>query len=239
MSEFYVYEHTRNDTNAIFYVGKGRDRRAWAVKKRTNKHWHNIVSKHGHEVRIVASGIDEELAFFAEQERIDQLTRLGVSLVNRTKGGDGVSLVGEAKEKHKRSINTPENRAKKSANGKKVMLDPEFQARMRQAYLDPVLAEKRLSALRNAVRKPDALERRRAQLASIRSPEQIAAAQARSCEVRKRPVVCVTTEQEFDSVISAACWLQSAGHAKAAHANITAVCRGRRSVAYGYTWRYK
>ena len=88
---FCVYEHIRPDTNAIFYVGKGSHARAHS-KHRRNKHWNSVVSKAGgYSVRFVVDGIDEELSFLVEQERIDQLKRLGLKLTNKTDGGEGPS----------------------------------------------------------------------------------------------------------------------------------------------------
>ena len=87
---FYVYEHIRNDTNAIFYVGKGKNLRAYAKRNR-NKYWKNIVNKTKFTVRFVVKDVDEELAYFVEQERIDQLKRLGIKLTNLTLGGEGAS----------------------------------------------------------------------------------------------------------------------------------------------------
>lgn len=87
---FYVYEHIRNDTNAIFYVGKGKEYRAYAKRNR-NPYWHNVVNKsNGYTVRFVAKGLDEELAYLCEEERIDQLKRLGIELANINAGGAGV-----------------------------------------------------------------------------------------------------------------------------------------------------
>ena len=86
---FYVYEHIRNDTNAIFYVGKGKKERAYRVNNR-NEYWKNIVNKTGYTVRFVAKGLDEELAYLVEEERIDQLKRLGIKLTNINAGGAGV-----------------------------------------------------------------------------------------------------------------------------------------------------
>jgi hypothetical protein len=87
---FYVYEHIRNDTNAIFYVGKGKANRASSTRNR-NRYWENIVSKsNGFIVRIVAKDLDEELAYLTEKERIDQLKRLGIKLANINDGGAGV-----------------------------------------------------------------------------------------------------------------------------------------------------
>jgi len=87
---FYVYEHIRNDTNAIFYVGKGKKERAYRVNDR-NEYWKNIVNKTGYTVRFVIKDVDEELAYLAEEERIDQLKRLGIKLTNLTLGGEGAS----------------------------------------------------------------------------------------------------------------------------------------------------
>lgn len=89
---YYVYEHLRNDTNEVFYVGKGKDYRANSKKNR-NAYWKNVVNKAGgFTVRFVAENIDdEELAYFCEEERIDQLKRLGIVLTNLTIGGEGAS----------------------------------------------------------------------------------------------------------------------------------------------------
>jgi len=88
---FYVYEHTRLDTGAIFYVGKGSNARCNETHNR-NRYWNNIVKKsNGFSIRKVAEGISEELAFLVEMERIDQLKRIGVKLANLTDGGEGGS----------------------------------------------------------------------------------------------------------------------------------------------------
>ena len=87
---FYVYEHIRNDTNAIFYVGKGKNNRAYTKRDR-NEYWKNIVNKTEYTVRFVAKDLDEELAYLVEEERIDQLKRLGIKLTNLTLGGEGAS----------------------------------------------------------------------------------------------------------------------------------------------------
>jgi hypothetical protein len=87
--DFYVYEHFRKTDNKVFYVGKGFGNRA-SVKTNRNKYWHNIVNKHDFGVKFVVKNIDEDLALFAEMERIDQLKKIGVKLCNLTNGGEGV-----------------------------------------------------------------------------------------------------------------------------------------------------
>jgi len=88
---FYVYEHIRLDTNAVFYVGKGKGRRCFEARRR-NQHWKRVVAKAGgFDVRIVVDKIDEDLAFLAEQELIAKLKSQGASLTNITDGGEGTS----------------------------------------------------------------------------------------------------------------------------------------------------
>jgi hypothetical protein len=104
MTIYYVYEHVRNDTGEVFYVGKGKGSRCHAVTGR-NQHWHRVVAKHGFVALKVAETLEEELAFLVEVERIDQLRRLGVSLCNKTDGGEGASG----------AVRSPETLAKMSA----------------------------------------------------------------------------------------------------------------------------
>lgn len=89
MTAFYVYEHIRKDTGAVFYVGKGCNNRAYITKGRNN-HWVNVVkNSKGFFVRFVVENEDEEFAYFVEQEKIDQHLRLGNKLTNLTGGGEG------------------------------------------------------------------------------------------------------------------------------------------------------
>ena len=86
---FYAYAHVKPD-GAIFYIGKGKDRRAWDKDNR-NTYWHNVVNKYGYEVKILAHDTDEELSLLCEIEAIDVYKRRGLSLCNMTKGGEGFS----------------------------------------------------------------------------------------------------------------------------------------------------
>ena len=90
---FYVYEHWRPDTGVCFYVGKGKDKRAWDIKNMRNCHHRAIVSKltsmgMSVDVRIIMDKISEITAFNLE---IDRIKLYGVdNLANMTAGGDGL-----------------------------------------------------------------------------------------------------------------------------------------------------
>lgn len=80
----YTYAHIRNDTNTIFYIGKGQGRRAFSDKMR-NRWWHHIVNQHGYRAEILAEWTTKEDAYSHERLLIDCLP----DLVNLSKGGEG------------------------------------------------------------------------------------------------------------------------------------------------------
>jgi hypothetical protein len=144
---FCVYEHIRPDTNKVFYVGKGSGRRAQS-KHRRNQHWNNIVGKTGgFSVNILVENVDEEFAFLAEMERIDQLNRLGYKLANKTEGGEGPSGYRHTDEAKKKIAEaqmgekhwtvgyyfTEEHRQKLRENGKKMVFTDEVREKISAA----------------------------------------------------------------------------------------------------------
>lgn len=176
-NSFYVYEHLRPDNMQVFYVGKGKEKRANSKSDRNN-YWHNIVNKYGVIVKFIAINIDEELAFLVEQERINQLKKLNISLVNMTDGGEGSSglkMPNSAKEliskAHKGKKISDEQKKKMSISLKKIVKSKEWQ-------------EKITASLTGRKRKPE---------------ENIGAARAVS-----KKVICVTTGVEFESGRNAA-----------------------------------
>jgi hypothetical protein len=124
-NRFYVYEHLRLDTGAVFYVGKGTGKRCTVRSHHhRNEFWQRTEKKAGGFcVRMVAKDVDEELAFLVEQERISQLRTVGIRLCNMTNGGDGTSgwvktpeWKRKVGEKHKGKVVSKETRAKISAS---------------------------------------------------------------------------------------------------------------------------
>ena len=96
MNDFCVYEHWRPDTAQCFYVGKGKLKRAFLLRRRDNLHHRRIVDKLARgglkvEVRIIANYLSEGGAFAIEIDRIAFWAALGVRLANNTSGGEGAS----------------------------------------------------------------------------------------------------------------------------------------------------
>ena len=106
MKKHYVYVHTRNDTDEIFYVGQGIDDRAWDKTGR-NRWWRSIVKKHGFTPWIIKAGLSKQAADRLEIDLIAEYGRADIGqglLVNLTDGGEGtVGRVLPDWEKKKRS----------------------------------------------------------------------------------------------------------------------------------------
>lgn len=126
-NRFYVYEHLRADTGAVFYVGKGTGKRCTVRSHHhRNEFWQRTERKAGgFSVHMVVEHVDEDFAFLVEMERIDQLRRLGVKLCNLTDGGEGAAGCVRTKEwrekigaAHRGKVVSAEVRAKISASVK-------------------------------------------------------------------------------------------------------------------------
>jgi hypothetical protein len=87
---FYVYRHIRLDTNSTFYVGKGKNNRAWSKRNRNN-YWKNIVSSCGYKVEILFNNLQESEAFQKEIELIEFYKKQNECEANLTEGGLGSS----------------------------------------------------------------------------------------------------------------------------------------------------
>lgn len=127
-TDFYVYEHIRADTKAVFYVGKGSGRRFKRTSPRPDI-WHKTVKdSNGFISRFVAKNLDEELAYFVEEERINQLHRLGAKIINDSHGGAGAKGCVRSAETIKRMSESRKGKPKTErqlsilAEGRKMLL---------------------------------------------------------------------------------------------------------------------
>lgn len=138
---YYVYVHRRESDNLIFYVGKGKKRRAFSLHDR-NKHWHNTKNKHGFIVEIIAKSLTETEAFQKEIETISECKRLGYPLCNMTAGGEGSSGYKQSAEQIAKRVakNTGQKRtmsqiesARKSFIGHRLTLETKEKLRLANA----------------------------------------------------------------------------------------------------------
>lgn len=89
-----VYAHYRKTDNEIFYIGIGvKATRPYSYHNR-NRHWKNVVNKHGHTVEILCDDLTWEQACEAEIFFISFYGRKDLGkgpLLNLTDGGDGTT----------------------------------------------------------------------------------------------------------------------------------------------------
>ena len=117
MSNYYVYEWIRLDTNEPFYVGKGCGNRWKDLKRGDNRHFNNIVKSIPTAVNILHDNLDEQTAFGLEVWYIREYRDIiGYNLVNILDGGEGHGLCGSANGMYgkKQSIETKNKIGKQS-----------------------------------------------------------------------------------------------------------------------------
>ncbi|GGF16909.1 hypothetical protein GCM10010954_14440 [Halobacillus andaensis] len=83
--EYYVYEYYIEESNEVFYVGKGKGNRAW--KDVRNPECEKIKAEYEWKVRIVEEGITEDEALSIERDLIEKYRASGVMLTNIMPGG--------------------------------------------------------------------------------------------------------------------------------------------------------
>lgn len=230
---FYVYIHRKASDGKVFYVGKGKYRRAF-WKNGRNKHWHAVVNKHGYDVSFIAQSLTEEEAFQIERETIAYYGR--ANLCNYTNGGDGASGA-------KRSAETRELMRQKMLGRQ---FSPETINRMKKAARSRGhdFQEKRASKLRG--RKHSAEHKAKIALAGIgrevseetreklsavhrgkkKKPEAVALMAAS----KSKAVFCLNNEKTYPSMSAAA------RHLGLSQSKISDVCFGRANHTKGYVF---
>jgi hypothetical protein len=100
-NNFYIYFHTKLTNDEVFYVGKGKDTRAW-VKRGRSQYWNRIKNKYGYIIHIVEKDLTEEQAFEREKYWIEYFGK--ENLVNMTDGGEGSTGYKHSEETIKKMI---------------------------------------------------------------------------------------------------------------------------------------
>ena len=130
MNDFYVYAHLRKDTGRVFYVGKGRRRRAWSSLGR-NDDWKAVDAASGFDVKMIAEGLDEDQAFSIEIKSIAILSRI-CQLTNRSRGGKGGCFTGYKHSDQIKAIISDVQKGRKKSD--------EHKEKLRQANLGKKLS---------------------------------------------------------------------------------------------------
>lgn len=233
MRMYYTYLNSRASDGKVFYIGKGKDRRAWAMNKRS-KQWSRVVAKHGLLINIAARWETEEEAFSHERLLIQTFRDMGLELANHTDGGDGTSgwrhapeTIAKIKASNKGKRRSPESVANAKATRKASM----------QSWLQEYWTPERRKAASDAVageRHPNFGKKRPPELCAKLS----VAHKGRTNGATSKPVVCVDTGETFPSAAEAARkLLVERGAASVNSCYIAAAARGQFKTAYGLQWR--
>ena len=147
--DYYVYLHRKKTNGEVFYVGKGKEDRAWDYYR--SDYWKRITEKHGRVVEILEHGLQEWYAFELEKYMIAYYGRkdLGYGkLINFTDGGEGSSGVVCSKETREKmslaSLGKPkseEMRKKLSETNTGHSVSSETREKIRVANTGKVMSE--------------------------------------------------------------------------------------------------
>lgn len=238
MLEYYTYAHRRNDNGEIFYVGKGKERRAWAKSKR-NQYWHNIVNKFGYSVEILAKWTTSKEALDHEVILISCLKDIGIQLCNMTRGGDGLcDPTQEVKDKIAASLRGKPGRPMKESvkrafsESRKGAGNPMFGKKESEET-----KAKRRQTLKESGYKPS-IETGRKISEALRNGYHPMRGKKGERHHNSKPVICLGSNIKFAAIADAVRWLKENGYPNARDWNICAACNGNRKTAYGMRWQY-
>lgn len=178
---FYTYAYLRIEDSKTgpagspYYIGKGKERRAWRVHRRSSGNWRPPANE---QILILKWGLTEDEAFTHEKYLISifGLKRDGGLLINEDLGGLGSSgaVLSEQhieviKRANRERVRTPEERRRISEARKGVdVLSPEAReqqaAKLRGRKRCRVAVERTAAKLRGRKRDPQAVEQGAAKL---------------------------------------------------------------------------
>ncbi len=223
---FYVYEHIRKDTGAVFYVGKGCGDRAFNFTNRGDN-WKSVKDVCGEVlVRLPVKNVDEEFSWFAEIELIDLYKKHGINLVNISKGGKGFGSIPKSEE-HKRKIALTKigikrpidvvERMKATKRGKLTGIDNPFYGKTHSAETVKRLRLQRIGTVHSEA-----------------SKEKIRIGGSNSAETlcRMKPVFCITNGTTYKSVTEVVKMLN------VHRVSVTNCCNKKSHTAGGYKFEW-
>ena len=258
-TSFYVYVHKKKTDGTIFYVGKGKGRRAYQMSNRS-MYWDNVSKKHGVDVEITHIGLTESQSFYIEKKMIQKIGR--ENLVNLTPGGEGNSDPWKEETRSKRvaaiqsACNSEEwirknheftksdwYRSFSSERSKRIFSIPEIKNKHSEsikAWASSKENRERVSRQWKGVKRTQSTREKMSQSQKDikRSQERLNAIADIGRKYRK-PIICIEEGIEFSCVGDAAKWLRNNGSKqKQIESNIRNALKLRKPTACGYTWRY-
>ncbi len=205
--KYYTYAHFTADTKKLFYIGKGKDKRAFSSLNR-NRWWQRKVDKHGgFIVEILAEGGTEKEALEHEKFLIDCLEATGHCLTNIQKS------IGKETEGRKFSLETRKRMS--AATLKRWESLSEEQKEKRSAFFSELLKGKNkteqhkaaLSKARTGIQVPSTWKQIRCKTTNVIYPSLTEAALATGCDASHIVKCCKgklkqTKKKEFEYVSS-------------------------------------
>lgn len=250
--EFYVYIHFRSDDGLPFYVGKGRENRAWRTDGRSIQ-WNRIVAKHGLKIEILKGELSEISAFELEKSTILALGR--GFLCNHTDGGEGVA--GWEPNAETKARMSAAQLGRKHSDAAKAKMGVAFKKPVycsngmkfagcgdaakfvlgKASVISRCAAGLRKSAYGFAWSYDGFIEYNPLLIDACRKEKQSAAKIGKIAK-NVRPVLR-SDGIRFSSIKVAADFMRESGSVRATNSAICACCAGRKKSAYGYSWKYE
>ena len=136
---YYVYKHLTKDTGELFYIGKGKNKRAMEKSGSRNKLWKNIANKHGFVVEFIKQNLLEEEALILEKEEIEKYKPEANFSIGGLGGATGYKHTAESlkrrAETQSKLKSTPEAKLKSSILAKEIANRPEVKEKKRKSWI--------------------------------------------------------------------------------------------------------
>ena len=225
---YYVYVWYREDDEKPFYVGKGFGRRLYLVNGR-NKHFMNVLQKHGGFPLKIIEGLTEQEAIDKEIALISEYRKL-YTLTSVTDGGEGVSGLKHSQETKtrlselaKNQWSNPEMRRLLTESRKLTHNSPSFKEHMSKVKKGTKHTEQNILNIKNGMSKPESVKKM---------------AQAK---MKYTNVIClnkITQEKvkNFGNTKEAVEWLKTLGYEKPNMSSIIGCISGKNKTSYGFKW---
>lgn len=251
---YYTYIHYNAITNEPFYVGKGKDNRAWKSTSRS-KYWSRVVKKYGYIVKIVEENLSEEEAYKKEKELIKLYGRRDLKtgiLINMTDGGDGYTggiITEELREKHRKNStgrkHTEESKKKMSEAQKGRLPSKEAIEKSRLSRIGLKQTEesnkKRSDTLIGRLFDKDSRYKLSEKAKKVRTESEkkkmSESKLGKTPTSRNQLVKCKETGEIFVGIKSAQNWLNNITQVLS-KGQVSRVCRGKIKTTCGYSFEF-